>query len=179
MEKEQDYDEYINSIKDTIENRRIRVENNKNKYSNLNKSDYSLQLINYLNEKTFISDEDYTLVTIYIGSGCHTCQEKILEFINHNVNVLNQTPLYIILTAHNASQLNKEIKVYSNLNEFENIILDTTGVVKNLNNTGILLNPRITIVKDNKISMDSIYAAIDIEKSFIPTLMKNLNLIAK
>ena len=78
----------------------------------------------------------------------------------------------------NKKTLNKEtclrqIKNYD-FTTFENLIIDSLGIVKNQTFVSGLQNPRLTIVSNNEIILDSIYDSFQIESGLIPTMYKSL-----
>lgn len=42
--------------------------------------------------------------------------------------------------------------------------------MKTVAKTGLVLNPRITVVKDGKVTLDTIYQALDIEDKLLPQI---------
>ena len=56
------------------------------------------------------------------------------------------------------------------LTYYDKVVIDSTCIMKNIANTSSLLNPRITIVEDGMVTLDTIYQADAIEDKLLPQI---------
>jgi|GEM_PF-5859766 len=136
------------------------------------------QLLNYLERISNTKIDDAVLITIYSNIGCPSCRETVLEFLDRNWNVLNEQPIYIIVSGINKMEVDAELASY-NIDRYKNLFIDTNGVVRALDIKVGSTNPRLTVVTNNIASVDCTYGGIDIDSIMIPTIAKKLGLEVK
>ena len=129
-------------------------------------------VINFLkkNNKTI---NETTILTVYALAGCIGCQDAVLSAVEKNKEQLKTKPFYLIVSANDKETCLRQIKNYD-FTTFENLIIDSLGIVKNQTFVNGLQNPRLTIVSNNEIILDSIYDSFQIESGLIPTMYKSL-----
>ncbi|MDR2834981.1 MAG: hypothetical protein LBV69_02090 [Bacteroidales bacterium] len=166
------FEKQIDSIKNVIKTNKDSYKKQIEKYL---KGETKNSLINYLKTNKEVKDSNYCVFTVFAQSGCPSCREYPLKIINENIPIFNLVPLYLLITGENNNMVNKELSGMQ-LKELKNILLDTVGIVNNLPFQTSIKNPRLTIVKNNKVVLDSIYGNFDIETKLLPTLFENLGL---
>jgi hypothetical protein len=67
------------------------------------------------------------------------------------------------------NELNRNGVVFD---DFKNVIYDKEAIVESLPLRTSFLNPRLTIVRNDKVVLDSVYNAQGIEKELIPTMLE-------
>lgn len=165
------FDQYIDSVRKDLEKR-------KNCYLDflrINSSKKGNYVVNLLKGKIKIEQNDYTVVTIYAQNGCLGCRQEVMSLISQNQELLEKNGLYLIISNNDPSVCISELKKF-NLLKYKNLLIDSTGFVRKLTITDEMLNPRITIVKNNKIVLDSIYSTNDMADVFMPKLINSLGL---
>ena len=136
------------------------------------------QLLNYIEKSSNVKINDGVLITIYSNVGCPSCRQTILEFLDRNWSVLNEQPIYIIVSGINKSEVDSELASYD-IGRYKNLVIDTNGVVRALDIKVGSTNPRLTIVTNNIASIDCTYGGIDIDSIMIPAIVKKLGLEVK
>lgn len=118
-----------------------------------NNSNGSHAILDYFKMKNLKSDSLYS-VLILNDKGCPSCNEYFIKFLKFNSFLLNKkkNPFYCIYIANNK----ETIENYLKKNKLENIIVDES---KNYNtyHPYKYFNPRLVLVKNNKIVSDTIY----------------------
>ena len=165
-----DFDKYIDSCKNDLKIRKEKVEKIKNAFNNSANS-----LIEILKSQQNIKENNYTVLTIYPTAGCIGCNEFILNFISQQKSLLENLPFYLVITADNSKQISKELKKY-NLQNFKNLAIDSIGIIKKQTQHKGLLNPRLTIIRNNKIETDDIYESFETETTLLATFLNSLGL---
>ncbi|MBR3946577.1 MAG: hypothetical protein IKJ56_05670 [Bacteroidales bacterium] len=162
VKEDRDYDSYIDSCRNILQTMKQNVENRKNALL------YGCPSINFVKSQMDIKESSYKILTLY-GEGCIGCDMVTLQTLYENREVLNKVPLYIIVSSGSAKDL--EIYIQNNgLTYYDKIAKDTSGIMKSVANTSALLNPRITVVENDIITLDTIYQAIDIENKLLPQI---------
>lgn len=163
VKKDFDYDKYIDSCKNDLQAMRQNVENRKMAFSK------GCPSINFVKSQMNIKETSYKILTLY-GEGCIGCDQITLQTLYENREVLNKVPLYIIVSSRSALELRSYIINYG-LTYFDKVAMDSSGIMKNLANSSYLLNPRITVVEDGVVTLDTIYQAQDIEDKLLPQII--------
>ncbi len=165
------YDNYIDSCRNDLEQKKKAVEDY-TKSLNSGKS----HIVEFLKlEKKDLNTDDIKIITFYTNNGCPSCSEAIYNEIKNNREHFENGKLYIIISANSRSEAIAELSRYG-LQDFKYLTIDATNSLKSLAGTRGLLNPRITVVKDEKVVLDTIYSAKDIKSKFIPNMYKEHNL---
>ena len=158
------YEKYIDSCKNDLQQRRLRCEENKRKLT-----EGALAPINYVKSNMEITASDYKILTLYCNEGCIGCEAAVLNTIIAYKEILNKIPFYIIVSADNMAHINSYME-QNNLYDFDKIVIDSTGIMKSIAKTNLLRNPRITVVNDGEAILDTIYQAMDIEDKLLPQI---------
>ncbi len=158
-----DYNKYIDSCRNVLLTMKQNLENKKNTLIN------GCPSINFVKSQMDINESSYKILTLYGNEGCTGCEQTTLQTLFDNREILNKTPLYIIVSCRNADELNKYMQYYG-LTYFDKIALDSTGIMKSVAKTSLLLNPRITIVEDGMVTLDTIYQSDVIENKLLPQI---------
>jgi hypothetical protein len=116
-----------------------------------------------------IKESSYKILTLYANEGCIGCEQATLQTLYNNREILNKVELYIIVSCKNAKELETYIQD-NGLTSYDKLIEDTTGIMKSVANTNLLLNPRITIVENGTVTLDTIYQADVVETKLLPQL---------
>jgi hypothetical protein len=159
-----DYDKYIDSCRNDLQQKKKAVDDYKERFD-AGKNTIS----NFLKSNIKLETDNYKIVTFYVNEGCLGCSDAVYDEIHNNRDIFEESQFYIIVSASSKSEAIEELTRFG-LQDFKNLVIDSKGVLKRLAGTDGLLNPRITIVKDNKVVLDSIYRAKDIVKELIPQL---------
>lgn len=157
------YDKYIDSCKTILNAKKHNWESKKNALFD------GCPSVNFVKSQMEIKESSYKILTIYCNEGCLGCEAITLYTLMENKEILNQIPLYIILSAYNPAHLDSYIE-QSGLSCFNKIALDSTGIMKAVAKTSLLLNPRITVVNNGRVTLDTIYQALDIEDKLLPQI---------
>ncbi|MBR3799951.1 MAG: hypothetical protein IKK36_13695 [Bacteroidales bacterium] len=159
-----DYEKYIDSCKNDLQQRRIRCEENKRKLI-----EGALASVNFVKSNMEITASNYKILTLYCNEGCIGCESVVLKTLIAYKEILNKIPFYIIVSADNMAHINSYME-QNNLYGFNKIAIDSTGIMKSIANTNLLHNPRLTIVEDDVATLDTIYQAMDIEDKLLPQI---------
>ena len=162
VKTDRDYDKYIDSCKTVLQTMKQKVEDRKNALKN------GCPSINFVKSQMDIKESTYKILTLY-GEGCIGCEQVTLQTLYYNREVLNKVPLYIIVSSNSANELEAYMR-NNGLTYYDKVAKDTTALMKKMANTSFLLNPRLTIVKDGIITLDTIYRAQDIESKLLPQI---------
>ncbi|MBR3799795.1 MAG: hypothetical protein IKK36_12910 [Bacteroidales bacterium] len=158
-----DYDKYIDSCRTVLQTMKQSMDDKKNALLD------GCPPINFVNSQMNIKESSYKILTIHCNEGCTGCENAAIYTLLENKEVLNKVPLYIILSANNTAHLDSYIG-QTGLSYFNKIALDSTGIMKSVANTSLLLNPRITVVNNGVVTLDTIYQALDIEDKLLPQI---------
>lgn len=158
-----DYDKYIDSCRTVLQTMKQSMDDKKNALLD------GCPPINFVNSQMNIKESSYKILTIHCNEGCTGCENAAIYTLLENKEVLNKVPLYIILSANNTAHLDFYIG-QTGLSYFNKIALDSTGIMKSVANTSLLLNPRITVVNNGVVTLDTIYQALDIEDKLLPQI---------
>lgn len=123
---------------------------------NIEKKDVLL----YLKEKHNINDSTFSAI-IMNSQGCPGCNNYILNnFLNINKSVffnMEQNPFYLVYVDKNESRALIKNNVLSEFVNFEQKVkIDTTTLYEKFNPSNSF-NPRLILVRQNKILSDSVY----------------------
>ncbi|MDL2262641.1 DUF4221 domain-containing protein [Bacteroidales bacterium OttesenSCG-928-I21] len=165
VKTKRDFTAYIDSCKEDLFMRRQRkLDLTKGFDSN------ESYIVKFLKKQKDIQDKDYRIMTLYGHGGCPGCNVTVYDAILQNREELEKNPFYIIVTGNNKEEACNDLDYYGLL-DFKNLIIDSTGIIKTLTKHDGLRNPRLTIVKDDAVVLDSIYHAYDTEIALIPTML--------
>jgi len=164
VKTDRDYDKYIDSCRNDLQQKKKAVDEYKERFD-AGKNTIS----NFLKSNIKIESKDYKIVTFYVNEGCPGCSDAVYNEISNNRDIFEESQFYIIVSANSKEEAITDMSRFG-LQDFKNLIIDSKGVLKRLAGTDGLLNPRITIVKNNEVVLDSIYRARDIEKELIPQM---------
>ncbi len=159
IKTKRDYNKYIDSCKNELQVMMQNVEDRKNALLN------GCPSINFVKSQMEIKESSYKILTLY-GEGCIGCDMVTLQTLYDNREVLNKVPLYIIVSNTNPSEYMQNYE----LTYYDKVVIDSTCIMKNIANTSSLLNPRITIVEEGEVTLDTIYQALDIEDKLLPQI---------
>ncbi|MBQ6277092.1 MAG: hypothetical protein IJK62_10385 [Bacteroidales bacterium] len=162
VKTDRDYNKYIDSCKFVLQSMKQRVETRKNALIN------GCPSINFVKSQMDIKESTYKILTLY-GEGCIGCDQATLQTLYYNREVLNKVPLYIIVSSNSANELEAYMR-NNGLTYYDKVAKDTAALMKKMANTSFLLNPRLTIVKDGIVTLDTIYQAQDIESKLLPQI---------
>jgi hypothetical protein len=157
---QRDYNKYIDSCRNDLQNKKKKVFNNKKNLTSGNNG-----VISYISSIKNIEADNYKIITFYVNEGCPSCCEFVYNEIKNNRDFFENEQLYILASASNSTEAIAELSKYD-LQDFSNLIIDSTNILKCLANPNELLNPRITVVKNNIVVLDTIYCSKDIVKEF-------------
>ncbi len=158
-----DYNTYIDSCRNVLQTMRQEIEDRKNALIN------GCPSINFVRSQMEIKESSYKILTLYANEGCIGCEQATLQTLYNNREILNKVELYIIVSCKNAKELETYIQD-NGLTSYDKLIEDTTGIMKSVANTNLLLNPRITIVENGTVTLDTIYQADVVETKLLPQL---------
>ena len=164
VKTDRDYNKYIDSCRNVLQTMKQNYADKKNALLD------GYPPINFVKSQMDIKEANYKILTIYCNYGCPRCEYGALYTLLENKEVLNKVPLYIILSASNRQHLDSYIE-QNGLSYFDKIVPDSTDIMKTVAKTGLVLNPRITVVKDGKVTLDTIYQAMDIEDKLLPQII--------
>jgi hypothetical protein len=159
-----DYNKYIDSCRNDLREKKKAVDDYKERFSTGNNT-----VLKFLMSNIELDADDYKIVTFYVNEGCQGCSDAVYNEIRNNRDVFEGDQFYIIASASSKSEAIAELGKYG-LQDFKNLVIDSSNVLKSLAGTNGLLNPRITVIKDNIVILDSIYRSSDIENGLIPNM---------
>jgi hypothetical protein len=165
------FDDYIDSCRNDLHKKKKAVNDYKEAMNAGNNT-----VLNFLKSKIKIEAKDFKIITFYANEGCMGCSEVVYNEIKNNREYFENSPFYIVVSAGSMSEAITELSIYE-LEDFANLAIDTTNVLKRLAGTKGLLNPRITIVKNDVVSLDSIYQSNAIVKELIPQMFDSFPII--
>jgi hypothetical protein len=125
------------------------------------------KLFQYKKNKLQIKENTFAIVCIRLD-GCFHCNEFIYDFFSKNLMFLNQTNTYILL--YNPYTANNNL-LYKNFESLKTNHLIKENVVYPVIHPFSENNPRLILVKDNKIISDTIYMP-DKQVVLIESLLK-------
>ncbi len=158
--KQMNQNEYVNKfkisanqIKEKEQNKVCRIIGNK---QNIEKKDVLL----YLKEKHNINDSTFSAIIIN-KKGCYSCNDYILNnFLNINKQVflsLEKDPLYLLYIDDDGNKSFIKNNILGDFINFEQRVkIDTTTLYEKFNPSNSF-NPRLILVRQNKILSDSVY----------------------
>ena len=156
--------EKLNKIKEEalkkLENERCKIQPEKE-----NKSYQPQNILTYL--KQFGLNNPNLCVTILHKEGCFSCNKEVLGFIKVNQPVfLNSKSFYVFYINPNATT-NESLNFFENnsINTTNNCKTDTTNMYQ-FADPYRFKNPRLILIKDNKLVFDTIYLPDNLEKYF-------------
>lgn len=159
---------YIDSVKMELNKNRIKRE----KLFDDFKKEYKNELISILDYyKVRKNESDYALLSVYERNGYHPSQKSIKNFISQNNDIFADLPFFLILSGNQI-----DVKRYESIENIK-LVQDTLAIVEHLGfieGKNKMLRPRLTIVKDNKIVLDTIFDSYDTESDLLPKLPDNL-----
>ncbi len=162
---------YLDSVKNELGIKRQTIESN---YKSYKKNGNSLQA--FLKSKFPQIEDDYVLLTLYASGGCPSCVDGIKKLLHDNYTVFKKLPFYMIYAGSPMEV--SDIENYKNIEEL-NLIKDTLKVVQLIainENKFNTLDPRLTVIKDNAVILDTVYNWTNIQTGLIPAMMENLDL---
>ena len=163
VKTDRDYDMYVDSCRTVLSAMKQSMDDKKNALLD------GCPPINFVNSQMNIKESSYKILTIHCNEGCTGCENAAIYTLLENKEVLNKVPLYIILSANNTAHLDSYIG-QTGLSFFDKVVKDSTGIMKTVAKTGLLLNPRITVVNNGVVTLDTIYQALDIEDKLLPQI---------
>ena len=164
IKTERNFTKYIDSCKNDLMSRKIAYDNLKDQLCDNNNP-----VIRMLKKQRELVESNYKILTLYSYSGCVGCVDAVISVIQEYKDIINKLPFYIIISANGKEEANDEINRYG-LDEFDKLCIDDIGLLKSLAGSNYLLNPRITVVNDGVVTLDTIYQAMDIEDKLLPQI---------
>lgn len=162
---------YLDSVKNELDGQKRTIADN---YKSYKDNGNSLQA--FLKSKFPQIEENYVLLTLYASGGCPTCVDGLKNLLHENYSVFKELPFYIIYTG-SANEVS-DIRIYKNIEKL-NLIKDTLQIVELIalnENKFNTLDPRLTVIKNNTVVLDTVYNWTNIQSGLIPTMMENLGL---
>ena len=129
-------------------------------------------LQNFFEQNVPNHESNYCILTLYTNGGCSSCKQIMLSLMADNQKILSEVPLYLIMSGSESTienELNLNGVVFD---DFKNVIYDKEAIVESLPLRTSFLNPRLTIVRNDKVVLDSVYNAQGIENALIPTMLE-------
>lgn len=164
VKSNRDYNKYIDSCRNVLQTMKQSIDAQKNALLD------GYPPINFVKKQMNIKESSYKILTIYCNEGCTGCEGATVYTLIENKGVLNKIPLYIILSAYNPTHLASYLE-QTGLSYFNKIVSDSTGLMKSVAKSSTLLNPRLTIVENGTVTLDTIYQAMDIEDKLLPQII--------
>ncbi len=159
---------FVDSMRNIIDS--IRYEKKHNLLQYVIEGHNPLQ--NFFEQNVPDHESNYCILTLYTNGGCSSCKQFMLSLIAENQKILSEVPLYLIMSGSESTienELNLNGVVFD---DFKNVIYDKEAIVESLPLRTSFLNPRLTIVRNDKVVLDSVYNAQGIEKELIPTMLE-------
>ena len=122
-------------------------------------------MLNYTKQMFNIQDSTSLSLFVITDNDCHSCDEYLLNFITTNIGVINATKTCLLLTGTNIKYFNRLRDEY-NLEKVNNLAIDTTDIYNDLHHFSDY-NPRLLLVRENKVVSDTIYMPEDLEQMMI------------
>jgi len=130
---------------------------------NYNFEGYSDKLMIDYTKKIFnIEDSASFSLFVITGKDCPSCDDYVLNFINMNNAVINSTGACVLFAGSNVKYFKRLIEE-NNLTNIQHIAVDTTGIYTDLHHFS-QYNPRLLLVRENKVVSDTIYLPNDLEQ---------------
>ncbi|MCF0207212.1 MAG: DUF4221 family protein, partial [Bacteroidales bacterium] len=159
---DRNFDNYIDSCRNDMKAKRDAYDDLKEQLRNGNNA-----IVNMLKTQKEINESNYKILTLYTYCGCIGCVEAVAATLHEIKDIINKLPFYIIVSGNGKDEADREIEKYG-LKSFNNLFIDEKGLLKSLAGSNYLLNPRITVVENGKVTLDTIYQAMDIEDKLLP-----------
>ncbi len=168
--KEENQKEYTDSFKSLVKKYKEQKQNEICQIVGTPKGeDYKYKpedILKYVSKQCDIKDTSFSLI-ILNEKGCSSCNNYYLEFLMINKNVLFSLskPLYLLYV--NQGSTVKDLKQYILkpycLDQNKNVKTDTSLIYDNFNPFS-MNNPRLLLVKSNKVISDTVYTPDNLEK---------------
>ncbi len=131
------------------------------------------RLKKYLKNYCSITDTSYALFVLS-SRGCPACNQEILNFFSINKNILFQHTNTYILFVDNSKSLKYFFSNYAFLKNNNHILSDTLNIYKEANpyKNEFMYNPRLILVRNGKIELDSIYSPNQITDGLLMRYLK-------
>jgi len=157
----------LNIINGAIEEQTIKMVENENLEkcnSTKNKNKKNSDVTKYLQKIANIKDSNYAVTIVPVNQSCPSCVAQAINSFSINKEACEESNIYLILSTNNPMQTEAKLKE-KNIFISDNIFID--GKEKYLDYHKFdLFNPRLIIVKDNKITLDTIYMPDGMEKDY-------------
>ncbi len=157
----------LNIINGDIEDQTIKMVENENlEKCNLtkNKDENSGDITEYLQKVASIKDSNYAVTIVPVTQSCPSCVEQAMDMFAINKEACEESNIYLILSTINPVQTEARLKE-KNIFISDNVFID--GKEKYLNYHKFdLFNPRLIIMKKNKITLDTIYMPDGMEEDY-------------
>ncbi len=157
----------IAKIKTAMETEKQKVLNKENEaFCKIMGNDYKFEgythelMINYAKNMFNIKDSSTFSLFVINDGGCGSCNDFVLKFISTNKLAMEEISTYLLFSGNTSNYYKSKIKEY-NLGDYSKLRLDTTIVYKKMH-PFFELNPRLVLVKNNKIVSDTIYMPQDL-----------------
>jgi hypothetical protein len=132
-------------------------------------------VVDFLKIKKDVKESSYTVLTVY-DSGCLGCNNFILSDLENSQKEYEESPFYLIVSAATADQIDRFLSDYKKIRNFTNVVIDSTGIINKMTKINDLKNPRLTIVRENKVILDSVYDSFHIASDLYTAMRESLNL---
>ncbi|HOE38360.1 MAG TPA: hypothetical protein PLG05_02780 [Bacteroidales bacterium] len=162
--------DYIKSIKDSLAIRKSEIAKKATLPVAYSSIDANETLYDCLKGFTDVSEEKLVLVTVYLAEGCPSCVNYVLRALEDNKELLNEYPIYFLLTARDRASFKSFVSEYD-FSDCKHLILDETGLLY-LSTNIEPSNPRIQFVENDKIIQDTVYLPKDLYDLMIPEIFK-------
>lgn len=131
-------------------------------------------VVSYLNKSTNKKSSDRVILILYANEVCPNCEKIILETINDNYKSFINQNFYLIYSGTKNEIRN--IRTFENISKI-NLIIDSTNTLKKIalkEDKEISMEPRLIVVKNNKILLDYNYSWKEVKTKLIDEIIKNL-----
>ncbi len=157
----------LNIINGKIEDQTVKIVENSNlQKCNLteNRNKKSGNINEYLQEIASIKDSNFAVTIVPVNQSCPSCVEQAINAFSINKEACENSNIYLILSTNNPVQTKEKLKE-TNIFISNNVFIDEEEKYLNYHKFDIF-NPRLVIVKNSKIVLDTIYMPNGMEKDY-------------
>jgi len=140
--------------KDSLEECNL-IKNKNKKSSNINE---------YIQKNSKIKDSSFAVTIVPVNYSCPSCVEQAIDMFYRNKEACEESNIYLILSTNNPVQTEARLKE-KNIFISDNVFIDGKEEYLNYHKFD-LFNPRLIIVKNNKITLDTMYMPDGMQKDY-------------